>query len=379
MYIGAPIQNPDQQLRIDALSIDYPNDSLQLVRAFPNVDFSDDTQMPSGLVTVHPLGSKVHSGSLPYHAFTHLVVCPILGECTDSTFRGKEDKLHEAIPQFTSKPLSLLTRNLENGLDASTWSVELGEDDTAFAGVFKQNVGRKTNYFVAAQIGAPMLVRHLKNKINKTAMTFEQLLKDPDYSYGCYAAPRVASRAAYNVARAFGVPIRHTNDEGAHTETVYAAKPMRAMPSHTQVISTITTVSNNGQRMAAIFNRVTPVVANNMTKHYVYEGPFNGLAEFDVKNMGTDIGMPANSGRGGAQGAEGDAERLPAEGLIWEVGKAVSTKHPDLVKDAFRSAHSDEFLQGMQELGWKAGNSAPNLIPVCVKIYNPEIKRVSNK
>ena len=45
-----------------------------------------------------------------------------------------------------------------------------------------------------------------------------------------------------------------------------------------------------------------------------------------------------------------------------------------MTHDTFRSVDSDEFLDEMKTMGWKPQNMA-NLIPVLLKVTNPNLKR----
>lgn len=59
------------------------------------------------------------------------------------------------------------------------------------------------------------------------------------------------------------------------------------------------------------------------------------------------------------------------QGVAWE-GK--QTVHVDLHADAFKPIGAD-FKSGMKSFGWHAEDHIQKLVPVCLKIHNPNLTR----
>ena len=296
-YIGRPLTSAEQ-LTLDACIKNYPGESIKSVTSFHTADFTDDEDTPGGLLMIHPVGAKVHVDSLPSNAFSYMAICPVLSnkDYSDADFKGKEALLHEAVPQFSKRPPTLQCRSIETQTDGKTWDAELGEDADAFAGVFKQTRGRDTRYFIVAQAGAPRASKQLRERIAKNSdMTFDQLLRDPMYNYCHYIAQRNAQRLAWNVARSLGVPIRHMADVGSHREAEYIALPKRAHAQYLQPTTTIDKMSNDTHHVG-VFNKLTPV-SHNASTNFVYEGPYNGIAVFNMHNRAIGAALPSHSGR----------------------------------------------------------------------------------
>lgn len=375
VYVGRAL-SAQEELFISAVMNNYPDNQVTRIEALHTADFSDPEDVPGGIVMLHPPSAKVHPDSLPLNAFSYLAICPIVSKTPlkDSDFKGKEALLHEACPQFSAKPPSLTCRSIDGALDGKTWNAEMGEDENAFVGVFKQTKGRETRYFVAAQAGAPKAAKELRQRLLKKQLTFEELLVDKDYNYAQYIAQRNCQRLAYNAARALRVPIRTMTDMGAHAEQEFSARPKQAVPAYMQAISTIQPVG----KQVGVFNRVTPV-ENNAALQFVYEGPYNGIAVFHMRGKGRGLALPASSGRvlnASALSTQEVSKRCTDVIIEGCATPAERGLHPDLSTDSFRAVDSEEFYEEMKQLGWKQQSNMANMVPVVLKIFNPELKRV---
>lgn len=365
MYVG-PTLTEKQQKSIDALLRNYPDNQCAVIQALHTVDFTDDEKPPAGLLTVHPITAKVHPDSLPLNFFSYLAVFPVLNNKLVDEKNMKPELLQNVIKQYSANPPKLNVRSpLPQQCDGKTWEPEFGEDENAFAGLFKQVKGRDTKYFVCVQAGAPVACKQLREKLVKKPMTFEQLFLDADYNYAHYIAQRNVQRIAFDVAKALKVPIRHMIDHGAHVATPYTARPLRGIASHLQPTCTIERVGKD----VGVFNQLAPL-NNKSPVLFVYEGPYNGIAVLNVSKVQGHYALPAQSGR---LVAEKSKTPLPANGLIWDA-MGSDANHPDLNPAAFRDTQSDEFLDGMKQMGWQQ-HQIYNLHPVAVKIFNPEVKR----
>jgi hypothetical protein len=364
-----------EKLAINAIAKNYPDNGLTQIRALHTADFTDPEDVPSGIAMIHPPNATVHVDSLPLNTFTYLAVVPILStkRWTDADFKDKEKLIHEAVPQFSKNPPSLKCRSVDTGIDGKNWQAELGEDENAFAGVFKQTKGRDSRYFIAVQAGAPMACKQLRQRIAKQspAPTFDQLLGDKDYNYCHYIAQRNVLRLAYNVARALKVPVRHMDDVGTHREFAYSGLPMRAVPLYLQPISTIMQISHDSAPAVAVFNKLTPV-AHAAPTTFVYAGPYEGIVPFHFGGKAIGYALPVHVGKEENPRKLSSAEiDKRAEGVFCEGN--IRT-HPDIATDSFKSIDNEEFRDAMNSLGWKT-QGLTHMVPVSIKIFNPSIKR----
>ncbi len=368
VYSGPKLSSKDE-LAVKAILKNYENGQILKIDALHNVDFTDEEDIPGGFLMVHPVDAKLHVDSLPLNAFTYMMIVPILSDVKEADL--KPELLHEAVPQFVSKdqtPPSLKCQSIDGSMDGKTWNAEFGEDEHAFAGIFNQTKGRDTRYFIGVQAGAPMACKQLRDRIARKNMTFEELLNDNDYNYAHYIAQRNAQRIAYNVARAFQLPIRHMSDVGAFKEQEFSALPMRAVASYVQPTSTVQRITHDSQSAIGVFNKLSPLSKT----HFVYEGPWNGIAVFHMRTGGIGHALPSHSGK-----LEKPKKLSPAE-----ISKRMKNvlcegdikKHPEIISETYKSVDSEDFLESMNKLGWKTQNLR-NLIPIVIKIYNPNVKR----
>lgn len=373
VYVGKELSSAEK-LAVEAIVKNYPDEGIIQVKAMHTADFTDEEDVPSGMLMIHPLSAKVHVDSLPLNAFTYLAIVPILVTSKlweDSDFKSKAKLLDEAVPQFTDKPPTLSTRNVETSLDRKVWNTELGEDENAFAGVFKQTINRDVKYFICVQAGAPVACRQLRNRLSRNPLTFEQLLLDEDYNYCHYIAQRNVSRIAAVVSRAMSKGIRKMRDPGSFKTKEYSGIPYMAKPLYNQATTTIKEIVHNSEKVVGIFNKLTPV-SNSIPKTFIYEGPYNGIAVFEMNGKTIGNSLPSCSGKRSIPIPLNKAEITQRmEGIICE---GDITKHPDIAFDTFNPVNEESFLDNMESLGWKV-QGLNNLIPVIVKIFNPAIKR----
>lgn len=283
--------------------------------------------------------------------------------------------------QYSSNPPSMHIKN-KNNTDMDTWHAELNSD--GFAGIFKKvrENGRDADYFVVVQAGAPVACAEFKDYLNtQPEMTFAELVDDPKFSYVQYLARRNAERIAYNVARAYSVPIAHTVDVSSYKKNEFSAQPMRAEPPkcHRQALSTIKVLPQGykGKECVGIFHGVRPVSESNDIS-FVCESPYDGITQFNMNGNGIGYGLPSSTGRSQKTArstlSEKDINRR-TRGVTWE-DKDTLSFHPDLHPDAFNKVDS-QFLQSMKELGWRqeGTDNREYLVPVVLKLGNPNKKR----
>lgn len=344
-------------------------DNIHHIYGLHTTDFADiENDLPNGIVMVHPVDAKVQVENLPLHAFSYLVVCPVISGDVSNL---NEKELQKAVPQYSKQPATLQVRSVASGMDGKHWQAEFGEDEHSFAGVFKKTKGRDTTYYVCAQAGAPVACQQLREKLMKNPMTFQQLLNDKDYNYCHYLAQRNAKRLAYNVARACKLNINHMQDTGSFSEFDYSAKPMQAIPLHMQANSTISDLSYNSENAVAVYNKATPI-DGIVTTQYIYEGPYNGIAVFNINGRAKGLALPSMSGRLEKPTKITQSVETRCNGILCE--KMDPKNHPDIIQNTFNETNNDEFIQEMIKLGWKI-EGLHNLVPVMVKIWDPTIKR----
>lgn len=373
-YEGPSLSDNDM-LKLEAI---VENGPVKKMIGYHNIDTSCEEDVPSGLLTIHDPESKVHVDNIPEKTFQYLVVCPIYpavkGQVfTDADFQISDAKLNEAVPQYSSAPPSMYNRT--GGIcEKDAWNAELGEDGVA--GIFK-SVGRHAKYYVGVCAGVGLASQEFKESL-KDGMTFEQLLDDPKFKYTRFLAQRNAQRLAYNVARACKVRIAHTRDATSKKES----QPQIAVPDRgfQQAQSTITALKRgyDGTEAVGVFHDVRPVQeANDMC--FVYAGPYDGIAMFNMNGNAVGHALPASTGRSTIDPATPyDMDRN--KGVTWEEAPEsliAEGAHPDLHPDAFRPI-DDTFLENMKKMGWKQQGTRNReyLVPVRIKISNPELKRV---
>lgn len=374
------------RLKIEATLENYPGNTIFKIYGYPNADFTDEEDSPKGLLSIHPIEAKVNVDSIPEEMFKFMVICPIIEKnnklYTDADFTINA-KLDEAVVQYSDKPPSMHIRNKHNA-DMDTWNSELNSD--GFAGIFKKvrENNRDADYFVVVQAGAPVACAEFKDYLNaRSDMTFKDLVEDPKFSYTQNVARRNAERIAYNVARAYSVPIAHTVDVSSHKKEQHSAQPMRAEPPkcHRQALSTIKVLPQGfkSKESVAIFHEVRPVSEVNDVC-FVCASPYEGIVQFNMNGNGIGYGLPATTGRQQTESTRELSQKEMTErtrGITWE-GKDTLSFHPDLHPDAFKKVDS-KFLKSMKNLGWRqeGTDNREKLVPVVLKLGNPDKKRTN--
>lgn len=374
-----------EKIATEAMLENYPNGTLRKVYSFANADFADPERVPSGILSIHPMKARVHPDSVPDELFESLVVCKIHDpshKLGDADFAGKEAQLLEEIPQFSANPPRLFgvaPQNVEDR-DVATWSAEIGEN--GYVGIFKKLADnhRDNDYYVVVQAGAPVACREFKRGIlHREHRTFEELMFDPAYNFTKNIARRNAERLAYCAARAVGCDILKEPDVSAFTPHSYIAQPYRATPrvGLCQTVSSIEPISWGGKRHAAVYHKVRSM-NRSQESCFVTAGPYDGVTIFNMRGKTTGLGVPVSTG---IRNRNVDASKVNEEemekrarGFTWE--KQTSAYHPELLPGKHARV-DDEYLEKMKQLGWKQKgiNNRTTLIPVIVKLSNPEIKR----
>lgn len=372
----------DERLKLEAIQ----PDGLEKVIVFPNADFRDPEDVPSGIVTVFRADAPVHADSIPERLFEHVVVIPV-GSDADETNRhlqafirrgemADQKALDDAVPQRAEQNpprLSIMPPGKGGGDDTEVWHAELGSPE-GFAGVMRKTVnqGRENHYYIVVRAGIPTATEQLRNWIQHTKPTFRQLVNSNQYGFTRDLARRNALRLAYNVAVACKLDVDRMFDIGSAVAHDDACPPLRAEPlgkdALEQPLSTVQDLlePGTGKRLVAIYHGIRPrEVAGNTV--LVAAGPYHGVALFHTPNKcRKQWGYPATTGPGNVASAAGHIPTHSSRGLFWEA----QGPHPHLQASAFASPAADEFLRGMRAVGWKhtGTNSYQFLIPVLVKL-----------
>jgi hypothetical protein len=336
-------------------------------------DCTDKEDVPSGTITFCNANAKINPEHLPNNTFDHLIVCPVIGNFVvdEEKILSKQKEFNEAIQQYSKMPPSLDVRNIETNLDGEYWTPEFGENDASFAGLFKQTNGRDTKYNIVVQAGCPLICGELREKFYNA--TYDQLLKDKLYGFAGHIGMRNTQRLAYNVARVLGVPISHALDRSAiNSDIIYESEPWIALPTHVQKVSCIVRAKDDASRVG-IYNKVTPALNVN-ARHFIYEGPYNGIAEYAVAQNTIKHGLPTHSGK--HESPKSVLKQHIDKRCTGVVCERINTKeHHEIHKDVYKSTKDASFKMEMKKLGWQADTMVPNMVPVLVKIFDPTLKR----
>jgi len=65
-------------IAIQAIQKNYGKSDIKEVKIFHTADFTDEEDVPGGLLMVHPMSAKVHVDSIPLNAFSYLAIVPVL-------------------------------------------------------------------------------------------------------------------------------------------------------------------------------------------------------------------------------------------------------------------------------------------------------------
>ena len=105
-----------------------------------NSDATSAYRFPKGQVVVHPIDAEVKSCSINPGLHSHLVMMRVLNtpngpEINDAFFRKNQDKINEALPQYSQNPARLYMRD-EKMHDMYYWTPEMGSN--GWVGILKK-------------------------------------------------------------------------------------------------------------------------------------------------------------------------------------------------------------------------------------------------
>ncbi len=369
--------NDAETAAMESMLENYPKGDIVNVKSFVNSRMDNPTVLPSGIVTMHPFSAVIHPDTITPNMFDNMLICPIIdpkNELTDETFKGFENELLNAIPQYSENPPRVCGICTNGTNDGATWSAELGN---GFTGVFKAIGldGRSTKYFIVTRAGAQLAQQDFKDTLNRSKTTFEQVMQGNNKMYNSakQIAKRNTRRVAYSTAYALNVQIDAEPDVPAFVSELFIAEPRRAT-GHMTAMSSLKQSSHDGDNVVAVFHDIVPSsISQRMTM--VYAGLYHGIEMFKMDNNGLDIGRPASTGRNLDNALASDSTmQQRCKGVVWE-GR-MDDHHPELHPNAYGKINGS-FLKEMGQLGWRQEGVAnrQTLIPVLLKISNFDLKR----
>lgn len=354
------------------------------IDVYPNVDMTDEDNIPNGIVLYMEPSAKVDPTLIHDSLFHTLAISKVQkgpfqanGKMDDAVFSSNKKVLSNSVPQFAASPARAEIRQ-ENMKETAPWNSELGGQGSFLGTYYKlADNHRDKDYYIAASGTVPLVVQDLKGEIRRTPdLTYRQLMSDPEWNTklrnGQYWANRNVCRNIAEAAHNVQVAVARIPDLGARLPTPDHAHPTRAQPEFAQVSHTIRDATWNRKPVVAIYSGVTPRQQNSNKHVFVAENPYDGIAMFPLTSAKSEAvqGFAADSGRrAGTANAKVDATRTNV--CDWQGGG----QHPDMPSDAWHSAHSDHIKDTLKASGWNPEDSVHRLVPIYVKLYNPALER----
>ena len=377
--------------KINAIIASQQPGDLLAVRLFPNLDVTNEEEMPSGMQLVFNTSAKVDPTLISSSLFQVFAVSKVHSEqaLKDDYFADKS--LQKAVEQFPSQPVKAELRSLKTNVEKAAWAPELGGSGS-FVGVYskaKDGDFRNKDYFIAARGTVPLLVKDLRQRIASQQPTFRDLTTKDEWrnmmQYSQQAARRNVFRTIANAAEACAVNVQRIDDNAAFLADPNHAPPEMAVPDWEQSTYSIRQGVYKNKPAVLVNYGVVPSEDCLLLKDklfFVVANPYDGVAAFKVTDhnkIQAANGLPSDTGRKLAFEAiprNEQAYKGRMDGVAWDSSKmaVASSIHPDLHVDAHHTI-SPAFKQGMQYMGWNATEHVEKLVPLPLKIYNPELKR----
>lgn len=343
-----------------------------------NASALNPSAYPSGQVINYKPDAKVDSLTLTPESMHVLVLCKIIAAngqtLNDDFFKAKLDALEEAVPQYSSAPISSEIRNDADNTDDGLWSAELG--DTGSTGVLVRRTGNTNDYYIQANCTVPMLGRQFIDDLARRseagkAPTWGEMVRSRDFAYWKQATVRQACRVAYAVAEKLGVGIPTINEDGTYRQTIDQAARVTACPTHVQWISSIeTSRSGTGDKQRHTVSQYIQCSAadgNSQAYHFVSLGPSEGYAAVKLQVGFRPVAgaLPTTTGRVKARTQvekqrwdPEDATRVAAQ-CTWE-GKGPGGAINDRLHSAAFRAFDDTFVaKNFEQQGWAKVGKRP--------------------
>jgi len=297
------------------------------------------------------------------------------------------------VDQFPAHPLKAELRSLKTNVEKQAWAPELGGPGS-FVGVYskaKDGDYRNKDYFIAARGTVPLLVKDLRQRIasQPQGVTFRDLVSKEEWrnlmQYNQQSARRNVFRTIANAAEACQVNVQRIDDNAAFLKDPNHAPPEMAVPDWEQNNFSIRSGIYKNKPAVFVSYGVVPAEDCLLLKDklfFVVANPYDGVAAFKVTDhnkIQAAQGLPSDTGR---KMAYADVPRIEQaykgrmEGIHWDspANAIASSINPELHAEAYNVIGA-AFKQSMQHMGWDATEHVEKLLPLPLKIYNPELKR----
>ena len=342
----------------------------------PNIDSVNKYQPVKGVVAIFDKNEKIGYNAISPNAYSYTVLCKILNQkqLNDKYFVDRKNLINEAVPQYSSSPVSLYTKNADNK-DIQLWDPELGNSGSYVSIVkrLKKN-HRGHDYFIAVTINNSLALTDFWEKTQDQAenMTFGQIPHDMDYIYCTLTTERSAKRIAYQIANKLDLHINYTLDRDSHCLEMDDVPPMLACPDYEQVNSCIKFVDQN---RVGIFNHAVSTNEIIGDKLFISVDPYTGIYSFNVdQNIKSSIAMPSCTGKftesPDAFNSHDLEERLNV--VVWEKTSKEIKVNNRITHQHYREIDNN-FKNQLKNLGWNATLGYDVFTTVVTKI--PSVKK----
>lgn len=375
----------DQKSKLLAIVESAP--SILGLHYFSNLDTTSNEDVPSGIAMYFPPDAKVDATLISDNMFQVLAVSRVLSPpygktLSDEYFTGKLTEISEAIEQYPRLAADGTTRHPHTNEDRKVWNGELGGVGS-FVGVYFQlrDDHRTKDYYYVAQGTVPLVVRDLKQMINEKAPTFQEMLFGKEWkgtvAHASYLANRNAQKNLATLSEVCQTGIKRTKDVGAalvneRGERVpHMAPPDRAVPTWQQNTYSIRDTMYQGKPAVAIYHGVVPKQdLSALTRYFVVANPVDGLYSFPISRCtGSNVaGLPADTGK--QLNKSNKPKSIARDIITWE--EQNKYEHEDVQ----RANPLTKSIKGaIKAAGWNAEEHIGLLVPLALKLYNPDMRR----
>lgn len=366
------------------------SEGLLGMEVYPNLDVSDVDNIPTGVVMYFDPSAKVDPTMIHDKLFESTAVSKVLkgphaahGEIADEAFSMNRGSFLNAVPQYSKAPARPEVRTAAMK-EMKPWHAEMGGDGS-FVGAYSQlepNHRDKT-YYLVSRGTVPLIVQNLKEQIASERPTFRELVSQKDWATklqnGKYMAQRNVQRNLVNMAAASQVAVSRIRDLGSKRPTPDHAYPVRAVPEWQQVSHDIRDAKWAGKPAVAVYSGVLPAEDRRAAEDvFVAGNPYDGITVFPVKGPSDTSAYPIDTGRNARREAHTAAKNARAiqeraRVVAWE-NQQEHPLHSDVAPDAWKPIN-ETFKTVMKRGGWNAEHGTRMMIPIVVKVYNPEHDR----
>jgi hypothetical protein len=376
-----PLSKPQEE-KLNTLVKSCPD--ILGIRYFSNINTTSDEDVPSGIAMYFPFDAQVDSTLISDNMFQVFAVSSVLAPpygiaLSDDHFSGKLSSINEAVQQYPKLPASSEVRNPVDNKDCKPWNSELGGPGS-FVGVYFQlrDDHRTKDYYYVAQGTVPLVVRDLKQRINEKAPTFRDLLYGPEWKgvvdHAGYMAQRNVQKNLSLVAEAYQTSIARVDDIGAALvdekgkPVPHMAKPERAVPNWQQNTYSIRTALFKGKQCVAIYNGIVPKEECTRDRLFVVANAYDGIYSFPLSKCLVQVpAVPADTGKSDTT----SATRKNTKNLSIIACEGTN----NLSHDDFSNPLTKPVKESIKAVGWNPENHVGLLVPLAIKMYNPELKR----